>query len=988
MKLNSNIYIVFTLLLAGLLSFSASAQKVKILGLTQGDRASQIKAELTPEGKTLTGVTTYSYKLSDGASLRSTEYELVDGRYISASVDCWSGAYDAFQMRLTFSDGSSLLTECVDKDMTSAFFWLGDFPWYAAQSGWDADHPPRVDSSMENGIPIQVNSVVYYKGISNHAPGFIIYNTDSIASKLPEPYTGFDRLVTRYGVQDPQYYGNLIFEVLVDGTSQLRQTIYALTNTDRPADDPVVRDWSYPMDGVKTLRFSANPNGVNWGDHLEMPLARLTLNRQQWPTADNVTLSINNSGGSLEAPLELSSTLTNASGNVYYKIVSGSNLANIEGSTLVPVWGGKGEVIVEACYYGDELHKPVSDYAIFYVDMQPHIELLSLYQPTEEGNKARGYVLADTKGKKLDKLEIRTFNNYYELKPGTPVTLHPSGSYEILPFETEAGTDGVLQLAYRYAGDTEDTVTSYWQNGEYFDYMSDLPSVIVTGYGTAPQPNKPFSDASKNGVLELGSEPGSRKYAKGYSFHANGRVESNTDLSPYYRFSADMGGQLISNPTHTDQLKFSIRNGATYLLNETVVNFSDITPFESLINGQQQLIVNGSNNGNNTNAVATIGAPRLFLTPAIKTPQTITWESEKTFRINEDLSFTLDATAESGGDVYYKVVKGNASVDGNTLTLYAPDGREEVIVEAHQPGNEVWGVAPAAVCVFRLIRGLEVMRDESVTLKGNQKIDELIVHADNISSGQVNVKNGFAEVKTFILKFTFNPGEWTYICFPADIDLEQSSDFREKGFGLNNEFGPAYRVKKYDTQIRADRPYDDPWTTLTQPLLTGMKGYLIGIDNTTDNEPVEITFTIDNSRIDLSNHQTPVGLTLDLSGMQAGWKDKIFVTPTDGNGRVLGNTLEVDLTYSPSDSSSLPVNYQQALNDSRLTFVGDKKAMRITLPDQTPARVVIFDKGGSKVIKAIKYVSPMAIDLSGLKKGQYQVVVEYGNAIRTFPLEL
>ena len=55
--------------------------------------------------------------------------------------------------------------------------------------------------------------------------------------------------------------------------------------------------------------------------------------------------------------------------------------------------------------------------------------------------------------------------------------------------------------------------------------------------------------------------------------------------------------------------------------------------------------------------------------------------------------------------------------------------------------------------------------------------------------------------------------------------------------------------------------------------------------------------------------------------------------------------------------------------------------IRLTLPDNTPAKLAIYDASGEKLVKAVRYVSPMMIDIRDLKAGNYQMIVSYGNAI-------
>ena len=624
-------------------------------------------------------------------------------------------------------------------------------------------------------------------------------------------------------------------------------------------------------------------------------------------------------------------------------------------------------------------------------DNNPNVEILALYQPSEAGNSAVGYVLADTKGKTLKKLQMEIFDSYYNLSGAKTVDLitNPFSGNKVFRFETEVRPYGVMRLHYQFDGDSEETVTPYWDNGEFYDYMSDIPTRGQSGYGSYPGPNKPFGDAAKNKVLELGEGQSNRRYDKGFGFHANGWVETTGDLTPYYRLAAEMGGQVITNTNHTNELKFNIQNGAFYLRTDTVIHFSDILYIDAPINNQQKIHISGNNNGNNTNAVIAIGAPRLFYIPTVKQPQEIVWDPVERIHAYQSVSLPLEASASSGLAVSYRIVKGGeyAKISGNEIiiTNFPSDGSAEIIVEAQQPGDATWAYAPLQRKVYTLVKGLEVERDQRVTLKGNQTLDELIIHADRASAGQVDVKDGIVNVNNLILKYTFVPGEWNFLSFPATVNVEKISNFSDLGFSFNNPVGGAYFIEEYNTALRAQDPEGDAWQSLQSPVMQGMRGYAVGINNFNGDAPVEVEFHLSNVDLDLSQHERPFNVSLDLTSWNSGETRKVTVSPVN----VDGNSLDVNVHFKPADMSKMPMNYERALEDARFTFAGNnRQALRLTLPDQTPAKVVFFDKNGKKVIKAVRYVSPMAINITDLKPGTYQVAVAYGNATRLFTLEL
>ena len=244
--------------------------------------------------------------------------------------------------------------------------------------------------------------------------------------------------------------------------------------------------------------------------------------------------------------------------------------------------------------------------------------------------------------------------------------------------------------------------------------------------------------------------------------------------------------------------------------------------------------------------------------------------------------------------------------------------------------------------------------------------------------GQVVVKNGIVQVKKLILKYTFVPKEWNFITFPSDLDIDKISDLNAKGYYLNNKTSGrgAYYIRSYDTQVRAENPSGSVWKNLETPEVKGLRGYIMGINNALGMDPVEVTFTMDNVSLDFESSIRPLNLTLDLSQVEPGTRQDVYIKPVN----VKGNTLKVSVDFQPEDLSVLPVNHAKALEGMLFTFTPDKRGIRLTLPDQTPAKIAIYNKKGTKLMKAVRYVAPMVLDLSDLKSGTYQMVINYGDA--------
>lgn len=455
---------------------------------------------------------------------------------------------------------------------------------------------------------------------------------------------------------------------------------------------------------------------------------------------------------------------------------------------------------------------------------------------------------------------------------------------------------------------------------------------------------------------------------------------------------ADVGGQTISNTTR-GKLNFALKSASngTVLLNTGNIDWSVRTEWDYKLNGLSKVYILCGNGGDgNTNDVACVGAPRFYYPATVKKPQALTWTSEVEINECRPTMIPLDAEAESGLEVIYRLTEGDEYArieDGNKLNVFKiPSDSCRVAVMAYQPGDETWAASEVYSCVFKVANHVIVAKDERMELEGPLNVKVMTVHADNLSAGQVMVKSGLVSVEKMELKYTFRPGEWTYIAFPSDMNLDDVSDLNDKGYYFNNtrEGVGGYYISGYDTRRRSDSDDDSPWETLMTPDVKGLKGYIMCVDGALGDDPVEITFTMNNLELDLSSTMRPLHLTLDMSYSDPGSEQAVYVKPTN----VKGNTLKVNVKFRPSDESSLPVNHARALKAMRVTYTPRHTGIRLTLPDQTPARVGIFDEKGEKLLKAVNYVAPMMIDLSDLSKGKYVVAVVYGPASAVREIEL
>ncbi|MDE7160978.1 MAG: hypothetical protein K2O24_09100 [Muribaculaceae bacterium] len=852
------------------------------------------------------------------------------------------------------------------------------------------------NTSYNNNGPLQTVKSTYAKGYGAHGGGWV----ETPASVDLSKYSRFCVELGGQPISNPTR-GKLGYQ-LYNGEPQ------AFLNSGNVAWQNVV-EWDFPLvhtEAGKTLKvvFSDGGDG-NTNDVVCIGAPRFYYNESE---SDNrkqpQTITFDTPGCTIfeDNPEVTLSAYSSGGTKIFYAIVSGNELATLEGNVLRPVDGCNGEVVVEAMTFGDKNNEAASATQTYTFRFGPVVEYLYTHKSGGDNTSQTLYVYADSKGKTLEKLRVDIYDDVRSFTQLKSVDLAAEGlsAYAVpnmknvyaVPFENPGGGTAVHRLTYKYSG--EDEVVGHLFDGrEPFIYMTDIP-------GCNPLPNANYgvgwgsrfynTSYDNNGPLRTSKYT----YAKGYGAHGGGHVEtpSTVDLTPYTRFCVDVGGQVISNPTR-GRLNFALYNGISQpYLNTGNVNWDNVYewdfPLQNTSTGKTVKVVFGVGGDGNTNDIVCVGAPRFYYSYDTRLPQTMEWVDEEIINNYRPFTMPLAATASSGLPVIYNVVQGGeyARVDSNgALTFYNIPSEGEVVVEAYQPGSKDYEPSDITRCSFHIRRALVIRADERLDIQGGHDIDELVVYANANSAGQAVVKDGVVNVKKLTLRYTFVPGEWNHISFPSDLDLNLVSNLAAKGFRPATEEGQSgtYLLCEYDGRVRAENPGESPWVNVTSGRVTGMKGYIMKLEN--DNpDPVEITFEIDNVALCFDNTIRALNLQVDMSGCEPETRHVVYIRPAN----VKGNTLRVDMRYVPPTREDMPLNHARALEAMRVTRTPDGKAIRLTLPEQTPAKVAFFDRKGKKLLKTVSYISPMKIDVSDLKHGTYRMVVIYGPASTEQTLEL
>lgn len=951
-------------MMLGLWTASASAQTLDLLGVYSTPGGETLKAVVDTGEKEVESIKTISYNMQNGGKPEELQsYDIFEGKYVTANVVSAPGVEYVYRMVVNFTDGTNLTSDCIEVS-GETFQWLGDLNWSSYSSGY---LNPVVDRGIENNNVI-VDGQTYYKHVGDHAAGYLEY-------KLARPYT---RFVSRYGTIDSNVNGDIRFKFLTDGVVKQEQVVFAKSNPSI-GSNPCIYDIDLPLEGVETLRFNFEIyDSNNWGDHAHLLLARLYLPEKE--SKEQQTLAFETQGGKLPSGVTSVDLKATASSGlpVYFRVVKG-DARIVDGSRLEFPNNASGEVVVEAVQFGDNTYACVVQSLVFNVDLKP--SFLVLGSQTSASGEEFVYVYADAKNRKLSSLTLNTYSNPDQMVAGSKVDLLPYAvdatfaepQVLVIP-KADIPSDFYVMVAEFSDGEEPLSVTSnYFDDGQEMVYVSDTEYyVLSSNYNNSVAVDL---SVSAGAAINLGG----KIYPKGFGVHATGVATFTLPAGVYNRFVTTVGKQSGKG----GNISFVLSANGEQLASTGNIGHTTPVRWDYPLNSDVNVLkINvGEGGDGNGSDHGSIGGTRLYLTPKERKAQSISWMDAKSLSTYKPIDVKLTAKASSGLPVSYRLVEGSewAEVkDNGILSIHTvPEGIVSVKVEAYQPGNSEWAMAPLKVCTFTLSNGFVVERDQTLKLAGGDVLDELTIYADAYSSGQVLVEDGVVTVKNLILKYTFRPSEYTFVSFPSDMDMAVVSNLEALGFAYNAEgLGKSYTIYEYDTQMHATDPTAFNWKALPTPKVKGGKGYVFRLNGGMD-EDTEVTFTIDNANLEFEESIDLMNLTLDFGTTEPGTRQTVYVRPKNVNG----NALRIDVDYKPSDLSVLPINHERALADARVTYVPGFVGIRLTLPDNTPAKVAIYDARREKLVKAVNYVSPMMIDIRDLKAGNYQMIVSYGNAI-------
>lgn len=634
------------------------------------------------------------------------------------------------------------------------------------------------------------------------------------------------------------------------------------------------------------------------------------------------------------------------------------------------------------------------------------IELIGLV-PSADGSLAGRKILAkvDDGGAGISTVQLVSFSLRDGSSTVTSDNIPLSGGYYLLPIPETLDRDFTVPLL-----DTKDRYayrakfTSKAGNNYISEMIEDNGVERFRWIGADVKWNAATSGYDNRIKYDQGIDGGNPfpvdgiNFYKSFSTHATGSFTFNfAEDTPYSRLFTYYG---IQDNKSAGDIKFTLTvNGElkdthTMYAKNNPVKPSDgiyLRKYDVAIDGQTDIVINGDMIDDINQDHMNFPLGRLYLKKDVRKEQEATWPATEILAYGKPFKHTLDAGFTSGGTGLYYITSGSeyATIEGNVLNVHTipTDDSAYIEVAAVQPDTDEYLTSPLSTCRFYVVNDKTVPADGKLVLNNGDEVDELTVYANPSSRGQVVVNNGFASVNKLILKYTFNPGEWNFISFPANASLSLISNLNSLGYTLNGS-QKAFYLCEYNTRSRAEQPSKTAWTKLASDNVIKNKGYIMGVSRSADNpdnKPVEVTFVFENTTLgfDTSNSGS-LNVELNMMQLEPGSEIPVYVMPDDG---LKGSPLKVMVKFSPKDISSLPVNYVKALDDARVTFNPNRSGIRLTLPTQDQAKVVIFDSK-EHVVKAVKYVAPYLIDVTDLKPGKYQLYIQYGNATATKPFEV
>ncbi len=552
-----------------------------------------------------------------------------------------------------------------------------------------------------------------------------------------------------------------------------------------------------------------------------------------------------------------------------------------------------------------------------------------------------------------------------------------SASKFVVKLPVKEGTVHKLRVSYK---NNEEFYTGYASvdNIEFHpgsEFNSDNYT-ITNGFGS-PQIDKSF----EGGELQTGDI----RAGRGFGIHANGSVDMRFSSGLYDRFTAYAGKQ---NGKYGN-ISFSLKVNETITYPAQSFSPGDYYTFDQELDSDATSVridIGTSNDGNGADH-GSICSPFFFMKESRQAQQI-----EDEVRLQEIQVFTDTLTVKpsvltsAGLDCSYTIIRGaeHAEVRGSNIYISEISALDTLIVQAFHPGNTEYQASNPILLKYVFSSRLEVPKDATITLLSGGRYEKIELHSDGSQTGKVVIPQGVVTVDELEIHMDLNPDQWYHFSLPFDLDLIKESNLIALGYDLNGKSGnTSLEIKEFSESHKSSDPLSNGWVESSATTLKANKGYLLRLANTSQDKPQGLVFTLDNNLMTVLDGSRIVNLSIDLGYAPTNSTQVVYVSPTN----VEGDVLRVEIDFQPSSLAELPMNYEQELKQTRVTFTPNREGIRLTLPTQEVAKVAIFKADDFTFVKAVNYVSPNLIDITDLSSGAYAVVVNYGNAQNVLSFE-
>jgi hypothetical protein len=153
-----------------------------------------------------------------------------------------------------------------DARLTGPVVFLSDLPWESATNGWgpvEIDQSNGEEDGGETSLPIEINDIIYPKGLGVHANSEIVYDLGG----------NYIRFLSDVGIDDEveefpgDTDGSVVFRVFADN-------VEVFTSTNMDGNDPA-ESVDIDVTGVQELRLVVEDLGSNGEDHADWANALL-----------------------------------------------------------------------------------------------------------------------------------------------------------------------------------------------------------------------------------------------------------------------------------------------------------------------------------------------------------------------------------------------------------------------------------------------------------------------------------------------------------------------------------------------------------------------------------------------------------------------------------------------------------------------------------------------------------------------------------------